>query len=655
MSWTDDDDEYPPAAVGSRRAEPARSGSHAAAPSGRRTRGPLIAVLILGLLLVLVVLALLALPFLTVRTEGTQARANLTAALSQMRVGNLPAATQSVQAARADVTAADAAANGFRADVVAALPVGGDAVDDVRNLVSALDQSVAVAEIGIELYPSVLGEDAALVRDGTVDLTGLASVIDATDRVEVHLRDAHESLDAIGAGTPVVGSTIATARDEALEQVVSLEATLQGFRPLLEAMPRLLGTESPTTYLVAVMNPSELRASGGATLSMGEMSIDQGVITFGASGNTTDFTDNNEIVAWPPVADNPWHTGPTEKLVNATFSPNWTTSGEELLRAWEATTGTAPQALIALDVIALAELFRITGPVQVEGYGTLNANNLTESLVGSYDDFRNFEQRKRVNEAVIPVLREKLLEGGKFVQKAQAMVEQAQGRHVVAYFRDPEIQEVIAGLGLIGDLSATTQDYLGVFTQNTNASKVDFWQRRTVASEVTLAADGSADVVTTVTIANDTPPYEQRVADPQRGYFTRYSFPLYVQSLPVGAEVAEMTVDGVAVAPPAFVERGRPVLRHPLQLPPGATATVVVRYRVPQAAVPVDGGGLEYAIDIDPQGTVIPGSYSVLLRLPEGYREAEVEGDWTVNPDLSLLLESVFSVRTHATVTLVAE
>jgi hypothetical protein len=97
------------------------------------------------------------------------------------------------------------------------------------------------------------------------------------------------------------------------------------------------------------------------------------------------------------------------------------------------------------------------------------------------------------------------------------------------------------------------------------------------------------------------------------------------------------------------------VLRHALQLPPGATATVVVRYRVPQAAVPVDGGGLEYAIDIDPQGTVIPGSYSVLLRLPEGYRGAEVEGDWTVNPDLSLLLESVPSVRTHAAVTLVAE
>ena len=63
----------------------------------------------------------------------------------------------------------------------------------------------------------------------------------------------------------------------------------------------------------------------------------------------------------------------------------------------------------------------------------------------------------------------------------------------------------------------------------------------------------------------------------------------------------------------------------------------MLRYHVPQAAIPVEGGGMRYAIDIDPQGTVIPSSYSVLLRLPEGFREADQStGDWDVNPDLTL-------------------
>ncbi len=448
----------------------------------------------------------------------------------------------------------------------------------------------------------------------------------------------------------MVGSTIAEARDSALEQVVSLESTLSAYEPLLKAMPSLLGVDAPATYLITVMNPAELRASGGATLSIGEMSIDNGVITFGEAGNTTDFTDNNEPIVWPPVEGNPWHSSASQPLVNATFAPNWTASGEELLRAWEATTGTAPQGLIALDVQALAELFKITGPVKVEGYPTLNAGNLVKSLVGSYDDFKSFEQRKQVNEAIIPVLREKLLEGGKFVQKAQTLIKEADGRHVVAYFRDPEIETLIDGLGLTGDLSTTTQDYLGVFTQNTNASKVDFWQRRTVASDVTLNADGSADVISTVTIANDTPPYVQKPADPQRGYFTRYSNPLYIQALPIGAEVAEMTVNGAGVDPSVFIDRGRPVARSLIRMDPGATATVVVRYHVPTAAVPSAGGGLTYAVDIDPQGTVIPTAYSVLLHLPDGFHEDAVEGEWNPNPDLSLVLDNPAGLRLHASV-----
>ena len=90
--------------------------------------------------------------------------------------GNLPAAAEHVAAARADVTAAESAAHGFRAGVLAALPVAGPAVDDVRLLISALDQAVPWPRSGSTLYPSVLGEDAALLQDGTVDLTALASL-----------------------------------------------------------------------------------------------------------------------------------------------------------------------------------------------------------------------------------------------------------------------------------------------------------------------------------------------------------------------------------------------------------------------------------------------------------------------------------------------
>ena len=43
---------------------------------------------------------------------------------------------------------------------------------------------------------------------------------------------------------------------------------------------------------------------------------------------------------------------------------------------------------------------------------------------------------------------------------------------------------------------------LGVYTANTNASKVDYWQRRRIDQRVNLNRDGSAAIIRTVTIAN---------------------------------------------------------------------------------------------------------------------------------------------------------
>ena len=68
---------------------------------------------------------------------------------------------------------------GESADVWRVVPVAGGAISDVRHLVSALDDATSVAEVGLEVYPAVAGEDATLLRDEKIDLPTLATVIDA--------------------------------------------------------------------------------------------------------------------------------------------------------------------------------------------------------------------------------------------------------------------------------------------------------------------------------------------------------------------------------------------------------------------------------------------------------------------------------------------
>lgn len=607
--------------------------SRASRPHRRRRTGLAgrrAVIAVLGLFVLVLLLAILALPFLSVRADGNAARADLDAALDALRDGRLPAAADLVVSAREHVDEAQAAAGGLRADILAGVPLAGNAVDDVRRLVVALDEAVSVAELGVEIYPEVLGEEATLVQDGAVDLTALASVTGVAAEVSAHLEQAHTQLDAVGGGTWVVGGFLTDARDAALAQIVPLEATIDRYQPVLDILPGLLGTDSPRRYLVGVMNPAELRASGGTTLSFAPMMFDKGQLTFAEAGNTADFTDSNSRISWEPVPNNPWHTNPAEQLplANATFSPYWTTSAEELLRAWEVTTGERLDALIAIDLPALASLFEITGPVQVRGYGTLTADNLVKLLAGSYDIYDDFEKRRELNEAIIPLVRQKLFDGGKFVQKGQALLAAADGRHFVTYFRDPEAQAAIGALGVVGDLSTTEQDYVGVFTQNTNASKVDFYQQRSIASDVTLNADGSADVTLTVTIDNDTPPYTRPNEDPGSGYFTRWSRPLVATYLPMGAELESFAINATPAGATERLERGRPSVLHLLTLEPGATQVLTYTYRVPAAAV-VDGSTMSYALDVDPQGVVNTTDFQVTVRPPDGWEFTELAEGWS--------------------------
>ena len=182
-------------------------------------------------------------------------------------------------------------------------------------------------------------------------------------------------------------------------------------------------------------------------------------------------------------------------------------SGEEILRAWAKAVKQEYDGFIAIDVPAIASLVGITGPIDVPDVGTVDHTNLTQTLVGSYDRFKDLEQRRALNRALIPIFRERLFAGGQFVEKFQTLGDAARARHFAVYFRDPDAQAVVRDLGVDGDLSTTDHDYLGVFSQNTNVAKADYWLDRTVTSDVSLRKDGSAEVELTISTANDAPPY----------------------------------------------------------------------------------------------------------------------------------------------------
>jgi hypothetical protein len=503
-------------------------------------------------------------------------------------------------------------------------------VDDERHLLNALDQTTSVARIGLQIYPMVSGDKATLVHGQRIDLATLKVVAARTSEIGPHLDAALTDLGEVKGSTPLVGGSIHRATTKALDYLDPLQQTYHTSAPLLQVLPGMVGANGPRTYLVAMLNPSEQRYSGGATLSFTTLRVVNGTMSFGTTENAEDLDTQGAAQRWRPVTGNTFHRSSAPfRVTSATFSPWWSVSGEELLRGYAAAfPGPKLDGLIGIDLQGLADLFKLTGPVDVPGAGRVGASNLVKVLVGSYDRFPTTEARRQVNAALVPLFRQKFLEGGHMSAKVSALMASAKGRHFFTYFRDHRIERRFARVGLSGDLSLTPNDYVGVFSQNLNGSKVDYWQHRAVASTVRLHANGSAQVHLHVDVTNASPPYTQATPDPGEGYFTRLLGTRIGVFLPRHATYQSSELDGKPFHPTLHLPkvagvRNRKYIEGTMSLPRGSSGTMDVDYSEPRAADVVTRSSLVYRLSVDPQDLVVPETLHVHVTWPAGFRPSD--------------------------------
>ncbi len=421
---------------------------------------------------------------------------------------------------------------------------------------------------------------------------------------------------------------LADARDEATTVVAPLASDARRAAPLADILPTLFGADGDRTYLLALLNPSEQRFSGGALLTVVPMNVSDGRLTIGDARDTTD-PDLFRVGRWDKVEGNPFHDGKL-RLSTATYAPDWSVSGEEVLRGWQRRTGEDTDGLVAVDVVALADMLRITGPVETDLYGTLDSTNFTQKLVGDYDTYPDNEARKGLNRAIVPVFADRLFEPGQGLEKIESIRNSARGRHFALWMRDEDVQAAVEDIGLAGDLSDTDHDYVAVFNQNTNASKSDYWQKRTITSDVQLRADGSAEVELTISVFNDSPPYgANNIYGDNRGGSsrTRWNGMTVGVFLPHDVRISSATAAGRSLGTDTFDYYGRPYKLVRLILPPRSTRTATLIYEVP-AAARVAGDDLTYQLDLTPQGMVTPEAVSVSVQWPEGYRVDDLPEGW---------------------------
>jgi Protein of unknown function (DUF4012) len=555
------------------------------------------------------------------RAAANGARADLQASARALRAGDEAGARRRVRAADLQLARADVAAARVQVRLAGRLPVLSRPVADLRHLLAAGHILAGTAGQAVTVQERFTG-GGGIVRNGRVDLAKVAATLRDTTAVLANLQRARGELERVRGGWLAPGA--AGARDASLRQLDQVEGQLRPLNDVVRALPVAIGSQGPRTYLMAVSNSAELKAWGGAPLAIALLRFDQGRVSVLRSGALSQQQLVRRIT-WDYLPADPWHRPGERSLFSSSgLSPNFPTSGEEMLRAFQRLTGVRGDGVIALDPTALAGLLRVSGPVATQGFGRVGGNDVVRLLLAdAYRRYPDTGVRHGYNQQLMDAMLQRVLHGGDLLRQVRGLGVAAAGRHLQLYFRDPRLQRAARAHGLAGALSAAPRDYLGVFTVNSNASKTDYFQRRQITQRVRLAADGSARIDRSIRLDNTA---EARPGlDPRTGYTTGWARPQVNIYLPGAATGIGVRVDGRPVDWSSFREQGRLVVRTSLWLPPRSAHTVTVSYRLAKAAAPA-GKGLRYQLVADPQPIVHPASLRVVVVPPSGFGAAAGSG-----------------------------
>jgi hypothetical protein len=524
------------------------------------------------------------------RRELNDARKQIAVLRQQLVHGDLAGAQRSAELVSQHARRAHQLTTGPAWAGAAAVPVLGSPAEAVRGMTKAVDQ------LGQTALPSLVAAAQGLDPAQVVKGPGVVDV-DAIARAAPAVHTAAEQVGRTKVGVrQLPGSwlgAVRAARTALLEQLDELDATLDDADRAAAVAPTLLGAQRPQRYFVGLLNTAESRGVGGLPGAFLIVEADRGHIQITHYGSDTELmgvrvqTDlGREYQANWGQAD------PTGTYVNTTLSPHFPYAAQLWAAMWQKKSGQAVDGALSLDPTALSYLLTVTGPGRTAAGQVVSAGNvvaLTEQV--AYARYPDVEQRKAFLLEVAKAADDRILGNAHdMTALMKAAGRAASERRLLLWSADEKIEARLADLPLSGTVPDTSATYAAVVVNNAAGGKLDYyldrslhWQAsgcgptRTVTVTITLTNNAPKNLPPYVTTRADHPSYPVQPGD------NRLLVSYYGSQ---GGQVAAISVDGTAVGFTRTAERGHPIGTIDLELPRGATRTVVVTLTEPTGGAP---------------------------------------------------------------------
>lgn len=346
---------------------------------------------------------------------------------------------------------------------------GSDLTEDVAQIVKITGElSEAIAPfVSKEINPFDKTKQVTLV-DGIQKIKAVnQKLIPALDKLSASLDDLPLNL-------------IPGNRGDLLRQlnqdIPKLKQAIIDSEPYIDIFLNFVGSDILKRYVFIFQNNQEIRATGGFIGSFGMMNIDRGVVksldikeTYNPDGQLS-----KNILAPEPLQELTmrWY------LRDSNWFADFPTSAQKILSFYEKTGGSTPDGIISLTPTVIERLLNITGPITLDKYGvTINTDNfvkITQYQTGvAYDKVEN--KPKQFIADLAPTLINKLLsaDASQYQKIVEALNNSFQEKHVLLYFLDPKLQNMVNQYNLGGQLYDAPKDYLSVVHTNIGGYKTD--------------------------------------------------------------------------------------------------------------------------------------------------------------------------------------
>ena len=379
------------------------------------------------------------------------------------------------------------------------------AVDGIARMGSAIsDAGQRLAQLdGLILTPTSSGEA------GRTLLTVLDSVHTGLAVVRTDLQTAQRAAADVDLSVVPAGQRAAFQKARA-----TIDSALGGFSEferLFPVLTEVLGGNGPRNYLVEQVNSAELRAGGGFIGTYSLLQAAQGSIHVLRSGDSYELAEPRPLPGQPGFIPQP---GPFREIVpqvsfsfvDSNDSPDFPTSAQTAERFAQPRIGKL-DAVISIDLYAVAKMLELTGPMTVPGYGiTVNAGNFVAEAV--HLDLGAAQHKTILNALAGPLMSKVAsLPPDRWPALITTLNALAVQRHLQAYFNNASVETEMDRVGWSGRVNpSAAADFMMQVESNYEGGKADYFLVR----KYTLALSRSGNVLhqrLTIDYTNNYPAY----------------------------------------------------------------------------------------------------------------------------------------------------